>query len=109
MRLSLASKVLFAVVLAAATAMPVAESFALPLGGHVLSPPKRYDRAPKNLVGRYVVPDVGRYCKRQFGLVGCSWITTKGECYIFIKAGLPKGLAAATLRHERAHCNGWRH
>lgn len=39
---------------------------------------------------------------------GCA-ITEPRWCLIFVPRGAPQSFIAVIRRHERGHCNGWRH
>ncbi|CAN5171697.1 hypothetical protein BH10PSE9_BH10PSE9_11410 [soil metagenome] len=55
----------------------------------------------------------GNVAKLPYKILACSGIGKKGSgyegrCLIIVSTRAPVS-AAAQLRHEKAHCNGWRH
>jgi hypothetical protein len=76
-------------------------------------PPARFDHEP-------TVPYEVRYRSAQVlnfycgedamhpKVGGCA-IIDKGRCWITIAAHFGRQDRASVLRHEKAHCNGWRH
>ena len=77
---------------------------------HVAPPPRRYDYEPTNMVVEEMTPaKAQRWCGHS-KRVACAMPLEKGCLGVMPARRFLTGDAYERLiRHERGHCNGWRH
>lgn len=84
-----------------------------------LYPPEKYDHPYNGRHTTHVVnpSEVKKICVNQLGwthnpkwVEGCAWVSSDGHCWNIV-SGRPRHAESveALMRHERAHCNGWKH
>ena len=81
-------------------------------------PPAQYDHEPRIPVRVIYVDDIQTLCTRTSAspvpegknIWACAGIAKGGKvCVIFMPKGTSPKRYAFLYRHERGHCNGWRH
>lgn len=73
-------------------------------------PPAQYDHAPRHMIvhvlSRARVESLcGRLMRGEHGPIIACTVTGFGKCVVL----LPENYQRWLYRHERAHCNGWKH
>lgn len=83
-----------------------------------LEPPAEYDHpfAGEHVVYEVKLREVRNICSDAFGywvpvnVEGCSWRVGDDVCFNVVATNPKRASSVAALkRHERAHCNGWKH
>jgi hypothetical protein len=89
----------------AVTLLIASTTWALAYGGQ--PPPAHYDRPYKGklTIHRLDVLQIRKICGPL--AVACA-VVGSGRCTIYM-SGLDNWKTQLTLKHEMAHCNGWRH
>ena len=83
----------------------------------VLRAPAAYQRQPDTKPWILYVSDPNRFCRdgglttrRGWTIYACSGkIKGSGQCAIILPKHGTAAYKAKLLRHEQAHCNGWKH
>ena len=94
--------------------LSILAQFGIPGAGNpwwpsVQAPPNQYNHAYH---GHLVIKEINTAAMRAkcgYGVQGCTLGARHGSCIVYIDGMYHNTVRQGLLRHEIAHCNGWRH